>query len=157
MKTLKQFLEEAKITKVKLINRDLGNDVEEIGAEVINKHIPSAHPHPEEKIHKLPLANIYRHEPAEKTHPDTASDESKKKIKGIVSSIKKKKAIEPILVRRQEAGRYEVVDGHHRVEAHLRAGLRHIPARVIGAYHFNHPREIHDYYGPGYFNHAGRY
>ena len=54
--------------------------------------------------------------------------------------IKNKKEIEPIIVRRKPSGRlrgkYQVMDGHHRLEAHLRMNLKHIPAVII------HPQNV---------------
>lgn len=133
MKTLKQFLDEAERTKVTLFNRDLDNDENEMGADVSSYGRPMERPHPQDKIKKIPLNKMFRHEPEEKTAPDTAEPESEKAVRGIMSDIKKKKDIEPILVRRQKGGKYQVMDGHHRVEAHLRMGLKHVPARVIDA------------------------
>jgi hypothetical protein len=126
MKTLKQFLDER--TKVTLFNHEA-----DIGADVSTYGSPMDRPHPQDKVKKIPLNSLFRHEPEEKTAPDTATPESEKIIQGIMSGIKKKKDIKPILVRRQLGGKYQVMDGHHRVEAHLRMGLRHIPARVIDA------------------------
>ena len=133
MKTFRQFIDEAERTKVTLFNRDLDNDENEMGAEVSKQGRPMEPPHPQDKVRKIPLNRMFRHEPAEKTHPDTAEPENEKKVQGIMSDIKKKKDIEPILVRRQSGGKYQVMDGHHRVEAHLRMGLKHVPARVIDA------------------------
>ena len=133
MKTLKQFIDEASRTKVTLFNRDLDNDETEMGADVHYRGRPMEPEHPQDKVKKIPLNRMFRHEPEEKTAPDTATPESEKAIQGIMSDIKKKKDIEPILVRRQQGGKYQVMDGHHRVEAHLRMGLKHVPARVIDA------------------------
>lgn len=133
MKTLRQFIGEAERKKVTLFSRDLDNDETEMGAEVGSRSRPMEPQHPQEKVKKIPLNQMFRHEPAEKTAPDTATPESEKAIQGIMSDIKKKKDIEPILVRRQQGGKYQVMDGHHRVEAHLRMGLKHVPARVIDA------------------------
>lgn len=133
MKTFRQFIDEAERTKVTLFNRDLGNDENEMGAEVSRHGRPMEPSHPQDKVKKIPLNKMFRHEPEEKTNPETSTPESEKAIQGIMSDIKKKKDIEPILVRRQRGGKYQVMDGHHRVEAHLRMGLKHVPARVIDA------------------------
>jgi hypothetical protein len=133
MRTFKEFLDEAERTKVTLFNRDLGNDQSDMGAHVSSYGRPMEPEHPQDKVKKIPLNRMFRHEPEEKTAPDTATPESEKAIQGIMSDIKKKNEIEPILVRRQKGGKYQVMDGHHRVEAHLRMGLKHVPARVIDA------------------------
>ena len=133
MKTLKQFLDEASRTKATLFNHDLENDVTDTGANVYYRGRPMEPEHPQDKVKKIPLNRMFRHEPEEKTHPDTATPEDEAKTQGIMSDIKKKNEIEPILVRRQKGGKYQVMDGHHRVEAHLRMGLKHVPARVIDA------------------------
>lgn len=133
MKTLKQFIKEASRTKVTLFSHDHDDDTSEMGATVDHRHRPMEPKNRNEKTRNIPLNRMFRHEPEEKTHPETSSPESEKTIQGIMSDIKKKKKIEPILVRRQRGGKYQVIDGHHRVEAHLRMGIKHVPARVIGA------------------------
>lgn len=133
MKTFKEFIDEAERTKVTLFNRDLDNDETESGANVSRYGRPMEPEHSQDKVVKIPLNKMFRHEPEEKTHPDTATPESEKTIQSVMSDIKKKKDIEPVLVRRQRGGKYQLMDGHHRVEAHLRMGLKHVPARVIDA------------------------
>jgi uncharacterized ParB-like nuclease family protein len=131
MKTLKQFLDEAERTKVTMFNRELGNDETEMGATVDRQKRPMEREHSQDKVKMIPLKRMFRHEPEEKTSRGEASPESEKNIQGIMADIKNKKDIEPILVRRQDGGKYQVMDGHHRVEAHLRMNRTHIPARVI--------------------------
>jgi uncharacterized ParB-like nuclease family protein len=133
MKTLKQFLDEAERTKVTMFNRDLENDENEMGATVDRQKRPMEPDHSQDKVKMIPLERMFRHEPEEKTHRNTASPESEKAVQGIMADIKKKNDIEPILVRRQDGGKYQVMDGHHRVEAHLRMNRTHIPARIINA------------------------
>jgi uncharacterized ParB-like nuclease family protein len=133
MKTLKQFLDEAETTKVTMFNRDLDNDEIETGATVSRYGRPMEREHSQDKVKMIPLNRTIRHETPEKTARNTATPESEKAVQGIMSDIKKKKDIEPILVRRKKGGTYQIMDGHHRLEAHLRMGLRHIPARVIDA------------------------
>ena len=131
MKTFKQFLDEAERTKVTMFNHELDNDEIEMGATVDRQKRPMEREHSQDKVKMIPLKRMFRHETEEKTHPDTATPESEKAVQGIMADIKKKKDIEPILVRRQKGGKYQVMDGHHRVEAHLRMNRTHIPARVI--------------------------
>lgn len=131
MKTFKQFLDEAETTKVSLFRHDVGDDEEDIGADVKRGKRPMEPPHRQDQIKKIRINQTVRHEPEEKTRKDMATPESEKNIQGIMSDIKNKKQIEPILVRRQKGGSYLVMDGHHRLEAHLRMRLRHIPARII--------------------------
>jgi len=139
MKTFRQFVDEASRTKVTMFNRDLGFNPElddnenEMGAVVDRQDRPMERPHPQDKVKKIPLNKMFRHEPEEKTALGTAEPENERKVQGIMADIKKKKDIDPILVRRQQGGKYQVMDGHHRVEAHLRMGLKHVPARVIDA------------------------
>ena len=140
MKTLKQFVDEASQTKVTLINRKFGDDEYETGADISYRGRPMEPPHRQDEIKKIPLNQTVRHEPEVKTNKETASPESEKKIKGIMADIKKKKEIDPITVRRKPSGslrgKYQVMDGHHRLEAHLRMGLKHIPAVII------HPQNV---------------
>ena len=132
MKTLKEFINEASRTKVTLFSRDHDDDTTEMGTIVDRRHRPMEPKGRDEKTRNIPVNRMFRHEPEEKTSADTSTPESEKTIQGIMSSIKKKKKIEPILVRRQSGGKYQVMDGHHRIEAHLRMGMKHVPARVIG-------------------------
>jgi ParB family chromosome partitioning protein len=46
----------------------------------------------------------------------------------MVSSIKEKGVLEPILVRAIEGGRFEIIAGERRYQASKMAGLRHVPA-----------------------------
>jgi len=49
---------------------------------------------------------------------------------GLLESVQKLGVLEPVLVRR-EGDHYELIAGHRRYEAALRAGLEAIPARVL--------------------------
>src|SRR5262245_1540120 len=46
----------------------------------------------------------------------------------MVSSIKEKGVLEPILVRALDGGRFEIIAGERRYQASKIAGLRHVPA-----------------------------
>lgn len=124
MKTFKQFVDEAIMTKIKLKDSE-----HEIGAHPWQDNTKK--PAKDEAPRKIPLNRVWLHEPEEKTHPDTAEPESEKNIQNIMSAIKRKETIDPIHVRRQSGGNYQVLDGHHRVEAHKRLGSKHINAYVI--------------------------
>ncbi|MEO0292693.1 MAG: ParB/RepB/Spo0J family partition protein [candidate division WOR-3 bacterium] len=49
-------------------------------------------------------------------------------LEGLVASIKQNGILQPVLLRRLEDGKYELVYGHRRFEAAKRAGLKEIPA-----------------------------
>lgn len=73
-------------------------------------------------------------EPGEKTASATGSASSRKNVSGMVDTIRKGKVedIPPINVRRNPAGvGYEVLDGHHRFQAHQEAGVKNIRVKEI--------------------------
>ena len=50
---------------------------------------------------------------------------------GLKESIKRRGIISPIVVRREEKGKYWVIDGRNRIRACMEVGLSEIPARVL--------------------------
>lgn len=61
-------------------------------------------------------------------HPFKRYDEGQ--MNSLVESIKKHGILMPVLVRPSDAGRYEIISGHNRVEAAAIAGMDDIPANV---------------------------
>ena len=107
---------------------------DEVGSRYSEYDTRTGRKHREEKIHKIPLNQLVPHEDVEKTHPSTASKESSDKINDIMKTIKSGKGhtLPPVkVVRHQTGGGYTVVDGHHRLEAHRRLGLKHISANIV--------------------------
>jgi len=73
-------------------------------------------------------------EPKEKTAVGTGSEKSRKNVSGMIDSIRKGKgdSIPPISVRRNPDGvGYQVLDGHHRFQAHQEAGAKQIAVREV--------------------------
>jgi ParB-like nuclease domain len=74
----------------------------------------------------IPLDKLVGYEPDSKMN----SEESKKKLKNIISKLKQKKSIPPILVRQYNNG-YQVLDGHHRYHAYKLLNKKTIPAKLV--------------------------
>lgn len=125
-----QFLEATFTSRANVVRPDNPRS-EYSGAELHTKHIPMKRPHPEETVHKVAINRLTANEPGK--FEGDHSEESEKHINKIVHDIKAGKKIEPIKVIRGDKGSLHVVDGHHRVEAHMRAGKRHVPANIIGS------------------------
>lgn len=73
-------------------------------------------------------------EPKEKTASGTGSSSSRKNVSGMVDTIRKGKGgnIPPINVRRNPEGvGYQVLDGHHRFQAHQEAGVKNIKVKEV--------------------------
>lgn len=99
---------------------DLGlNAFEELfmtDSERINAHLPKIYDIPIELIDDFP------------NHPfKVRMDED---MEQLIASIKEQGLITPVILRPKEKGRYEMVSGHRRKEACLRAGLAWIKAEV---------------------------
>jgi len=125
------FINEALVHKVHTVNND-----DEIGADINIRGSDSANKHKQDFVHKIPISRISTHEPLHKTNKDSSSDESETNIQSIIKGIKRGDKIEPIKLRRHgKTGNYQVLDGHHRLEAHKRLGVKHISANIIDHYH----------------------
>lgn len=78
----------------------------------------------DDEIVDIPLGELY----AFCKHPfKVIEDEAMTRL---VDSIKKKGVLSPIIVRKRQAGGYEIVSGHRRAHAAMKAGLKVIPAIV---------------------------
>lgn len=62
-------------------------------------------------------------------HPFKVSDDAK--MEELADSIREYGVIHPVLVRKEESGRYMMISGHRRTYASRKAGLSHVPARVM--------------------------
>ena len=109
------------VTKVKLIKSQ-----EETGAWVSSDNKP-------EQIINIPISKIDLFEPEDKTSKNNASKESRKAVESIKTAIRQHRKIPPILVRRQHL-RFQVVDGHHRLQAYKELKLPTIPANILQGY-----------------------
>lgn len=121
MKTFPQFISEA-ATKVRLYKDPTGGN-DNLGADVSQS--PRSNDRAVKSISTKKLSGF---------EPDSKMDspESKGKLKGIKSAIKRGDKMPPILVRKHPSGEgYQVVDGHHRFHAHKQLGIKAIPARVV--------------------------
>ena len=56
---------------------------------------------------------------------------SESEMLALMESISTYGLITPIIVRRQSSGKYEIITGHNRVEAHRRLGLEVIRAQIV--------------------------
>lgn len=104
------------------------------GATVSHNKPPMANPHTSDKVHKLAISDLKTHEPLSKTSKQKAHPNTNRYINDMAKSIKQGYEIPPIVVRRTGTT-YQVIDGHHRLEAHKRAGVKHIDAHVVHDYH----------------------
>jgi uncharacterized ParB-like nuclease family protein len=122
MLTFKEYIIE--VAKVGLINTD-----DQIGSTSISKGRDEAHKN-------MPIRNLTTREDLGKTKRGEASPESEKNVKQIMKHIRKGGKIPPILVRRLNKPRksgatHQVLDGHHRLEAHKRLGRGSITVREV--------------------------
>src|SRR5947207_1571127 len=78
----------------------------------------------EERLHHLPLESIEsgRYQPRQQMDAEGLED--------LASSIRAQGVIQPIVVRRLEGGRHEIIAGERRWRASRLAGLKTIPALV---------------------------
>ncbi len=81
-------------------------------------------PHRPGQIHQIPIEHIAPN-PSQPRSPFTDAD-----IAELAQSIKTHGVLEPILVQRKDADRYELIAGHRRTAAAKAAGLSQIPAIV---------------------------
>lgn len=98
-------------------------DSEEVGAWIRNQG-------KDEPVVILPVGKITTFEPIEKTGKGTASIDSENNVRNIMRSVKKGRDVPPILVMKTPGG-FQVIDGHHRLEAYKRLGKKSIPARMV--------------------------
>ena len=83
-----------------------------------------AHPEASEVIQKLKLSDLVPF----KNHPFKVKDDED--MDKTVDSIRQFGVLNPVIVRPQENGTYEIVSGHRRCHASELAGLEEIPAIV---------------------------
>jgi ParB family chromosome partitioning protein len=77
---------------------------------------------PQVEEDKIPVGQIF-HSPLQPRNKIKEED-----LKELVASIKQNGILQPVLLRKIDDGRYELVYGHRRYEAAKRAGLAEIPA-----------------------------
>ncbi len=77
---------------------------------------------PEVEEDKVPIGEIF-HSPLQPRRKINEED-----LKDLIASIKQNGILQPVLLRRVEDGRCELVYGHRRFEAAKKAGLKEIPA-----------------------------
>lgn len=77
---------------------------------------------PQVEEDKIPIGQIF-HSPLQPRKKINEED-----LKELVASIKQNGVLQPVLLRKADDGRYELVYGHRRFEAAKRAGLKEIPA-----------------------------
>lgn len=123
MKSFKQFVTE--LTKVSLGNKVHPNGEHEIGSNV--RDMPNTK---SEKTKTIPVHKITTFEGGDKTSKEGGSSESRSNVDSIKKHIQRGGKVPPILVRRHQ-GNYQVIDGHHRLQAHKEAGLKHIDVHVV--------------------------
>jgi hypothetical protein len=123
MKLYKQLITE-------LVKVSLGNKVQPNGEREIGSNVRDMSNTKSETTKKIPVHKISTFEGDDKTSKNTASPESRANVDSIKKHIQRGGSVPPILVRRHQ-GNYQVVDGHHRLQAHKEAGLKHIDVHVI--------------------------
>ncbi len=90
-----------------------------------------------ERTVMLPVRKLTTNEPLLKTKKGIASSESEDNVQNLMMAIKRGENIPPILVRKHKLS-YQVVDGHHRLEAFRRLRIPKIPATIIPPHHISY-------------------
>lgn len=111
---------------VETIEVDPYNEV--ISEPIVRDVSPVVSPSPEEDILKTTdEVDIDQIEP----NPDQPRTQFKKEeIEELSSSIEKDGLLQPILVRRMEDGKYQIIAGERRWQASRAAGLKRVPIRI---------------------------
>jgi len=121
---------QTELTKVRVTQRNPdGPDVQTVGAEVSGTDRSNR----AEKIRTMSVKHLRAHgNEGDKAAKGVASLESENKVQSMVKHLKSGKTLPHPLVDHEG----NVLDGHHRVEAHYRAGIptmkvRQIPSALI--------------------------
>lgn len=104
-----------------MVKKGLGNGLDALFGTIGPIETPS---NSDEKVMQIKLDDIS----ANPDQPRRRFDEGK--LKELAASIKEQGVLQPILVRPQEKGKYEIVAGERRFRAAKMAGLKTIPAIV---------------------------
>ena len=99
----------------------VSHDPNELGATVYDKG------NKEEKTVMLPITKISIFEPISKFD----NPQYKKNLHNIIKHLRAGNDIPPILVRKVGPVKYQVIDGHHRLEAYKQLGMKTIPAKIV--------------------------
>ena len=99
----------------------VSHDPNELGATVYDKG------NKEEKTVMLPITKISIFEPITKFDDPVY----KKNLHNIIKHLRAGNDIPPILVRKVGPVKYQVIDGHHRLEAYKQLGMKTIPAKIV--------------------------
>lgn len=83
-----------------------------------------------EPVVMLPVHKLTTFEGDAKAKKGVADAEQRKAVEGIKSALRQGKKMPPITVRMAN-GRYQVLDGHHRLEAYRELNRAKIPAQVV--------------------------
>lgn len=86
----------------------------------------------EEPTKIVPISKLDTFEPRDKTSLGHASAESERKVQQLMKAILRGQTVPPVLVRRHD-NKWQIIDGHHRLEAHRRLGRKSIQVRVVPA------------------------
>lgn len=122
-KTFASFI--AEITKVRITNKTHDDGSNEIGVD----RGDVARTRSDKKM-TVPVSSIHTHEGEDKTSGPDAEKSSLDHVKKLTNHIRRGGKTEPITVRRHQGG-WQVLDGHHRLQAHKNAGSKHIEVRVV--------------------------
>jgi uncharacterized ParB-like nuclease family protein len=125
MKLYKQLITE-------LVKVSLGNKVQPNGEREIGSNVRDMSNTKSEKTKTIPVHKITTFEGGDKTSKKAGSSESRANVDSIKKHIQRGGSVPPILVRRHQ-GSYQVVDGHHRLQAHKEAGIKNIDVHVVNS------------------------
>jgi uncharacterized ParB-like nuclease family protein len=92
----------------------------------------------DDPIRIVPISQLTVFEPLSKTSVNSASLESRKNIDGMMRAIKQGKKLPNITVRKIGPLSYQVIDGHHRLEAYKRAGFTKVQVEIIPKINIKH-------------------
>jgi hypothetical protein len=111
------------ITKVRLFKNPQNR-----GSEIDTDEYLDPRPN---KVMMLPIDKLTSFEGWDKARKGhTKSQKARDKVEAIKIDIQKEKRIPPIFVRYRNR-RFQIIDGHHRVEAYRELGYKKIPAQVV--------------------------
>ena len=128
--TYREFVERVnEVYKVNKRSEPHPDDESGIVGAIVAKH---GNKDPHKMMH---IDKIKTHEGDDKTAKGSASKHSESNIRRMVQHLRQGKKLDPIVVHKltksEDGVTHQVLDGHHRLEAHKRLGRKSIPVTVV--------------------------